>query len=317
MRWTHVLHGGIAPALALTLLTGCAREPESTAPLAVSASLTPSELRVGDPAQLVVVVEHPAGASLTLPELAREDRTLVVHDTHTEQTAIGDGRVRVRVRTDLTSFRAGAHLLSTNAVECITREGERITEPFPALTLTVRSVLAEEEPASFRPPKPLAHWRGTEWAWVLGGLAAVVLVGALLLALFLRGPTLLRPPTAPPPSPDELALHRLDELVARQHIENDRHEPFFVELSDIARHYLEDRFGLEAPEQTTEEFLRDAARSRLLSDAHQQLTRDFLEQCDLVKFARWAPDRAVMEAGLEATRRLILETRPQPEQGAA
>lgn len=321
MNHRRVLPCLIALTLALGLPTGCGRgrgrEPGPPAPLTVTATLTPAELRVGDPAQLLLTIEHPEGAALTLPELAREDRSVVLRDMRSERTALGDGRVRATHRFDLTSFRPGIHLLSTNPVEAITREGEPLSEPFPELTLNVRSLIAEEAAPAFRPPKPLAHWPRSPWVWIAVGTAALALLGALLYVLFRRRPTLLRAPAAAPPRPDEVALRRLKELVAKQHIAHDRHEPFFVELSDITRHYLEDRFGLEAPEQTTEEFLREAARSRLLSDAHQQLTREFLEQCDLVKFARWTPERSVMEMGLEAARRLILETSPEPAQEAA
>ena len=73
-----------------------------------------------------------------------------------------------------------------------------------------------------------------------------------------------------------------------------------MELSAIARRYLEARFQLHAPEQTTEEFLRDAASAGKLSPAHQQLVTDFLEQSDLVKFARYQPGQPDMRAAYDA-----------------
>ena len=319
MNLPRPLVGLLLAALTVLLSIGCAREPdlEPGPPLRVSATLTPEELRVGDPAELVVTVEHPEGASLTLPDLARDDRSIVVRDARSQQATIGDGRVRATHHFALTSFRPGSHLLSTNLVEVVPTDGEPLAEPFPELTLTVRSLLTEEAALELRPPKPLAHWPRSPWFWVAGATTALALIAALLYFLFRHRPTLLQTPAPAPPRPDEVALRRIEALVAKHYIEDDQHEPFFVELSDIVRHYLEDRFDLDAPEQTTEEFIRDAARSRLLSDAHQQLTRDFLEQCDLVKFARWTPERSAMEAGLDAARRLVVETRPLPEQEAA
>ena len=66
----------------------------------------------------------------------------------------------------------------------------------------------------------------------------------------------------------------------------------------VVRQYLENRFGLQAPEMTTEEFLHIAASvpvddSTLLQD-HREPLRDFLTECDLVKFAKYGPDEEQM-----------------------
>ncbi|MCR9245812.1 MAG: hypothetical protein NXI31_12340 [bacterium] len=66
-------------------------------------------------------------------------------------------------------------------------------------------------------------------------------------------------------------------------------ETFYVEVSDVLRRYLEDRFGLHAPERTTEEFLRELESGDALAREHRGDLRQFLTQCDLVKFARHRP----------------------------
>ena len=114
----------------------------------------------------------------------------------------------------------------------------------------------------------------------------------------------------PPPPPHSIALKALQRLKNDALIEKGEVEPFYVRLSDIVRHYIEDRFSLRAPEQTTEEFIRVATRSHLLSPDHQKLTQEFLEQSDLVKFARHTPERSDMETALTAGERLVRETIP-------
>ena len=105
-------------------------------------------------------------------------------------------------------------------------------------------------------------------------------------------------------------MNALRDLLAKGWIETENSEPFYIELSSIIRRYLEGRFGLRAPERTTEEFIREAVTSRLLSSDHQMLTSEFLEQCDLVKFARHRPKRADMQNGYNAAERLVRETIP-------
>lgn len=303
-------------ALMSALAAGCGRAPGPSAePLAVSATLEPAQVHVGDVAALTVIVEHDAAAEVRLPGLDREDKSLVVRQTRTEAEALPGNRRRSTYRMDVTSFRVGSQVVSTNLVEARTAEGEVLQKPFPPLTLEVVSLVTAE--SSLQDLKPLAAWPRSPWVWVVPLLLAAACVAGLAYAWFRRRRAAPALPAAPRISPDRRALDRLDALAAKGYLESGRHEPYFVELSDIVRHYVEDRFGLHAPEQTTEEFLRAAAKSRLLSDPHQQVTREFLEQSDLVKFARWAPGRDVMERAMEAARRLVLETRLAPAQEAA
>jgi hypothetical protein len=84
---------------------------------------------------------------------------------------------------------------------------------------------------------------------------------------------------------------------------------WYVELSAIVRRYLEDRYGLRAPELTTEEFLREAQRSGQLSSTHRNLLSDFLVRCDRVKFARYEPDEEESRQALASARTFLEETR--------
>ena len=88
----------------------------------------------------------------------------------------------------------------------------------------------------------------------------------------------------------------------------DRPEPFCTLLSEIVRVYLEERFGLRAPDQTTEEFLEGLRESLALDLRHKELLRDFMFQCDLVKFARGEPERADLERLHQMASALVDET---------
>ena len=90
-------------------------------------------------------------------------------------------------------------------------------------------------------------------------------------------------------------------------------ERYYVLLSAVVRQYLENRFGLHAPEMTTEEFLQAAASvqmddSTLLKD-HRTLLRDFLTESDLVKFAQYGPDEEHMNSAFGSAKRFVDETR--------
>lgn len=90
----------------------------------------------------------------------------------------------------------------------------------------------------------------------------------------------------------------------------DQPKPFCTVVSDAVRLYLEERFGLRAPERTTDEFLGDLSRSSALTDQQKESLTQFLSACDMVKFARYEPQRPELEALYNSALRLIEETEP-------
>ena len=147
-------------------------------------------------------------------------------------------------------------------------------------------------------------------------LAACGAVLAALVAAYVlwRRRTRVVPPPSPPAPAHERALAALRALAARALPARGEVEPYFVELSEILRTYLEERFGLRAPEQTTEEFLATVSHTdtgrRAIESAHRELLRDFLTRADLVKFARARPDAGECGAAGESAERFVRETSP-------
>ena len=114
-----------------------------------------------------------------------------------------------------------------------------------------------------------------------GGIALAILI--VIIALIVRAAK-RRPPPAPP-TPQEIALRKLREAEA----DVTRKEPydFSIQVSDILRQYVSARYHLHAREQTSPEFLRGRRhRSPHFTGADKTLLGNFLEQCDLIEFAR-------------------------------
>ena len=110
-----------------------------------------------------------------------------------------------------------------------------------------------------------------------------------------------------------IAQEELDALLQAPRPSSGEIGPFFVVLSDIIRRYLENRFSLRSPELTTERFLELVSDCPDLSREHQGLLRNFLNQCDLVKFAGHIPSSESIEEVIEAARLFLDETRESPE----
>ena len=85
---------------------------------------------------------------------------------------------------------------------------------------------------------------------------------------------------------------------------------FCILVSDTIRWYLEERFDFHAPERTTEEFLYELQETNLLTPDQKQSLGEFLQRCDLVKFAKYEPGRPELEDLHGSAVRLVEETEP-------
>ena len=179
------------------------------------------------------------------------------------------------------------------------------------LPVTIASVLPEGAVTDeLRPVRPALRERGSARRRLTILLALVVVAGMLVLSYFLRRLTLRRARI----TAYDKAMGRLAVLERRGFPAPGEADAWYVELSDIVRRYLEDRYGLRAPELTTEEFLQEARRSAELSRVHRELLSTFLEQCDQVKFAAYHPRQSESQQALATSRRFLEETRILPDQ---
>jgi hypothetical protein len=153
-------------------------------------------------------------------------------------------------------------------------------------------------------PLPHEWW----WLWLL-----LIVVAVVALWLWKRKGPSAPVVVAPPPTPYEVAIRELGRL--RE--ENPPVEEFYTRLSDIVRQYLEGHMGLRAPERTTEEFLYEVSRDQSLSSDHRELLGAFLQEADLVKFAKFQPGAEEMKRAMDAAEKFVEDTQPRAQEALA
>lgn len=104
-------------------------------------------------------------------------------------------------------------------------------------------------------------------------------------------------------SPRQRALDRL----ARIQSEIDKLSPyqFSIRVSDILRQYVTEQYQLPVTRQTSVEFLNALAASSPFSSDERSLLSDFLNRCDLIKFARYDATREDSRLLLEEADRFV------------
>jgi len=187
-----------------------------------------------------------------------------------------------------------------------TTSGSATPTPTPTPTPATDAASADDirdirGPKPYRPP------------WLIPAIAGVVLLLALAAFATWRWTRRRRPANAL--QPFEIALKRLEELRPLMHPASVRE--FSIAISDVVRRYIEEAFNVIATQRTTEEFLHDLLASAHPSlAAHRQLLAEFLNRCDLAKFAGVSFSQQDLESLHQSARSFVLASSKAPAASA-
>lgn len=230
----------------------------------------------------------------------------IVNQSSDRRAIEGGGSVVIREWT-IEPFLAGEYEIGSLVIAVKGRPESEALRSEP-VKITVASVLKEGE-SELAEAKPVVDppFEVPAWAWWAAGGAALGIAGLAWLIAARRRRAAMGPEPVYVPA-HTLALQRLAALMQRRLVEAGRFDDFYTEASQILRRYIEDRFGLHAPERTTEEFLVECrASSRLLPD-DEAILKTFLGHCDMVKFAAVIPSTPEAEGVAATVRRFIERT---------
>ncbi|MBW2261648.1 MAG: hypothetical protein JRG91_06705 [Deltaproteobacteria bacterium] len=149
--------------------------------------------------------------------------------------------------------------------------------------------------------------------YVSGGLLVLVLLVLLVRYLVMNWTkwhpmAALAPP--PPRPPDEVALEKLEALREGGMPEKGLKKAWYIELSEIMREYVGGRYGFDGLESTTEEIIV-VMRGRKTAGLTQAELFRFLNECDMVKFAKFSPGTGEDETALSEAFRIVQVTTPE------
>ena len=162
------------------------------------------------------------------------------------------------------------------------------------------------------PADDIRDIRGPKGIFPLWQVAALLAGGALLAIGGYAAWRWARRRGAKAPRRFEIALQHLEDIRALMRPSSVRE--FSIAISDIVRRYIEDEFQVTATHRTTEEFLHDLLESSNASlAAHRNLLGQFLQQCDMAKFAGVGLSMRIMESLHQSARTFVIESsKPLP-----
>lgn len=296
----------------------------TSGPVSATVRVVPAAPRLGDAIVLELHVEAEADVDVELPDFGEALGRFQIVDFTPSREPGPDGGVIASQRYTLLAPMSGRQRIPPLRVVFVDRRigalGQAQSDPdvehellTDEIAVEVASVLPDDADETLRPARgelpPLTASRARDpWVWVgVALLFASVLSWVVVWVRRARRAILRR-------SAYDVAMGRLNSLRSKGLPTPEKTDSWYVEVSDIVRRYVEDRFGLRAPELTTEEFLHEARRSAGLSPEHRSLLSTFLEQCDRVKFAAYRPPGKESLNVLADAGRFVEETRLADEE---
>lgn len=137
--------------------------------------------------------------------------------------------------------------------------------------------------------------------WLLLGLVVIGMV-IFLIYYFKRKSKhepVFKPRSKPRIAPHIIALNGLEKLKEKKLWQEGKFKLYYTELIDIIRVYLDEQFGIDAMEMTSEEINQMVAREDKIDKRIKQKLSEALSISDLVKFAKEKPIANINDVNLE------------------
>lgn len=279
----------------------------------VQGSVNKSTILVGDRIKFSIDVKYRKGMEISAPVFKNDrigDMEIKDSGRNTKEGLFG-ARENIYWYS-ITSYDLGKHTIPQ--VEIRYRgKGDKEWKGVKTKALAIEVVSIIPKDREFKDIKDVKgpfYYFEVNWILVALILFLIIIVAGIILYVRRRN--------APPVKlPHETALEEL-EFMRGEFLRTSDVKEYFAGVSDCIRRYIERSFKLKAPEMTTEEFLGSLRESTTLTLDQKDLLKDFLNACDLVKFAKYTPARNEAESVYVSAKKFVDETKKlfMPEEGS-
>ena len=259
----------------------------------VSARIDSLQLLIGEQTQVKVEVSCPAGGTLVMP-------------TYPNKMLMEGIEILGEVKTDTQYLNKRNHMVVTQAYTVTSFDTAFYY--IPPFEVLVDSVNYASNPLALKvmtfdidttnvnaifPIKEVMTRRMTfVEALPMGGSVVILIALCFLIPYLLKRyrdnkPILRRVTIAPKLPPHQVALQEMERIKSEKSWQRDDVKQYYTELTDALRGYMEERFGFNAKEMTSDEIiahLNEQPDKEWIGEL-----RELFQMSDLVKFAKYQP----------------------------
>jgi hypothetical protein len=302
-------------ALAVILLLFTTAYPQE---IKVTSSPDTSAILIGDQIGFTVSATIPSGTRATLSTAVDTlaGKIIILGRSARDTATAPGGKIVLTDKYLITSFDSGTYSIPPFYAEVVAGDSiKRYYSDYSLLNVSRPDVTPPDTTDvifDIVPPRnaPVTFREILPWL-VIGVISAIVLY---LLARFLpRNPLrrFVRPP-APAEPAHVIALRELNALREEELWQKGEVKEYYSRLSDIVRRYIDNRYGISSPELTTDETVRMLQKAAVTTKEQMSVVKELLSLSDMVKFAKYLPQRELHEKSYDDAVRFV-ETTKEPE----
>ncbi|MFH1715192.1 MAG: hypothetical protein ABH857_03240 [Elusimicrobiota bacterium] len=214
-----------------------------------------------------------------------------------------------RMQYELSVFKAGYYAIPGFDISYTTPEVNKAAVTLQGIDINVVEIKREkgdtDDIRDIKRPKRAYY---PVWFYIVGVLLMAVFVGGILYYLYSKKKLLqilgVEEKIIEPP--DVIALRELQRLKTLGYIEEGLIKEFYIGISETIRVYLESGFNVEILDKTTHEVYFALKNAKIDKKLVTEI-KEFLEECDLVKFAKFVPDKKVIEEDYDTAVKIVKE----------
>ena len=280
----------------------------------VSARMDATQITIGDQARLFIEVQNdPSKGKLQWPVFIDTFNHLEIVEKGKIDTIAQGNAFTYRQRLLITGFDSGVFKIPSFQFSVIPTSGTPYVLQTDSFQLLVQTV-AVDTTKEFKPIKNIifvkAGWMDYI-GYIIGAVIFIILLIFVIIYFLKNRKTTPPAPKVPPIPLQDRTLKLLAELEAQQLWQKNQVKEYYVQLTDIVRNYIEERFRTPALELTTDELLYKAQLHKEMQPYHGMLSV-ILNTADLAKFAKGQPLPQEHFDAMEFAKKFVDTSRPAP-----
>lgn len=259
-----------------------------------TASIDSTNILLGDQVKLFLEIDHPKSVDVTFPNVpdTLAEYIEVLDHSKIDTFELDDESFQKQIQSFLiTSFDSGSYRIPPFWFK-IDLDGRLDSIPSNGVTLNVYSMAIDTTrgPTDIKYPYDAPVTLKEVIPYILGA----ILILAILFFIFyaIKRKKNNKPLFVIPKKPKEpahvIALRELDRIKNEKIWQQGKTKQFYSEVTETLRKYIEDRFEIQAMEQTSDETIESFRKQKgLLKDKTFENLSKILKLADLVKFAKY------------------------------
>lgn len=262
----------------------------------VKASIDSTHVLIGDQLKLLLEIEKPKNIDVQFPQVPDtfSSKIEVVNRSKIDTVKLDDNdRIKLMQSLLITSFDSGMHQIPP--FYFILKNGQTLDSAATrelAFQVHGMKIDTTKGPVDIKIPYSAPMTLKEIIPYILG----IILIAAIIFFIFYyikwkkkNVPLFIRPEKPAEPA-HIIALRELDRIKVQKLWQQEKIKQYYSEVSDTIRIYIQNRFGIQALEQTSAETIGVLKfRRDLIDSTSLDQLQHILSLADLVKFAKYTP----------------------------